>query len=52
MFPTMTFRLSYDALKRWRGERADVEYVRILPPFGDNYGVHGGQRPGPAAGGR
>ena len=29
MFPTMTFR-SYDALKRWRGERADVEYVRIL----------------------
>ena len=30
MFPTMTFRLAYDALKRWRGERADVEYVRIL----------------------
>ena len=30
MFPTMTFRLSYDALKKWRGERADVEYVRIL----------------------
>ena len=30
MFPTMAFRLSYDALKRWRGERADVEYVRIL----------------------
>ena len=30
MFPTMTFRLSYDALKRWRGEWADVEYVRIL----------------------
>ena len=28
MFPTMTFRLAYDALKRWRGERADVEYVR------------------------
>ena len=28
MFPTMTFRLAYDALKRWRGE--DVEYVRIL----------------------
>ena len=26
----MTFRLSYDALKRWRGERADVEYVPIL----------------------
>ena len=30
MFPTMTFRLAYDALKRWRGERADVEYVRML----------------------
>ena len=30
MFPTMTFRLAYDALRRWRGERADVEYVRIL----------------------
>ena len=30
MFPNMTFRLAYDALKRWRGERADVEYVRIL----------------------
>ena len=30
MFPTMTLRLAYDALKRWRGERADVEYVRIL----------------------
>ena len=30
MFPTLTFRLAYDALKRSRGERADVEYVRIL----------------------
>ncbi len=30
MFPTMTFRLAYDALREWRGERADVEYVRIL----------------------
>ena len=30
MFPTMSYRLAYDALKRWRGERADVEYVRIL----------------------
>ena len=30
MFPTMTFRLAYDALRKWRGERADVEYVRIL----------------------
>jgi hypothetical protein len=30
MFPSMTFRLAYDALRQWRGERADVEYVRIL----------------------
>ena len=30
MFPTATFRLAYDALRGWRGERADVEYVRIL----------------------
>ena len=30
MFPSMTFRLAYDALREWRGERADVEYVRIL----------------------
>ena len=30
MFPAMTFRLAYEALKGWRGERADVEYVRIL----------------------
>ena len=28
LFPTMQFRLAYDALKEWR--RADVEYVRIL----------------------
>ena len=30
LFPTQRFRLVYDALVRWRGERADVEYVRIL----------------------
>ena len=30
MFPTQRFRLAYDALCGWRGERADVEYVRIL----------------------
>jgi len=30
LFPTRTFRLTYEALSRWRGERADVEYVRIL----------------------
>ena len=27
LFPTMHFRLAYDALRQWRGERADVEYV-------------------------
>ena len=30
MFPTGTFRLAYDALREWRGERADVDHVRIL----------------------
>ncbi len=30
MFPTLVFRRAYDALCRWRKERADVEYVRIL----------------------
>ena len=30
LFPTMHFRLTYDALRQWRRERADVEYVRIL----------------------
>jgi hypothetical protein len=30
LFPTPTFREAYDALRGWRGERADVEYVRIL----------------------
>jgi hypothetical protein len=30
LFPTLTFRRAYDALRTWRGERADVEYVRIL----------------------
>jgi len=30
LFPTLVFRRGYDALRRWRGERADVEYVRIL----------------------
>ena len=30
LFPTMAFRRAYDALRRWRGERADVEYVRIV----------------------
>ncbi len=30
LFPTLTFRRAYDALQRDRGDRADVEYVRIL----------------------
>jgi hypothetical protein len=30
LFPSMTFRAAYDALIQWRGERADIEYVRIL----------------------
>lgn len=30
LFPNLVFRQAYDALKRWRGERADIEYVRIL----------------------
>ena len=30
LFPSLTFRLAYDALVGWRGERADIEYVRIL----------------------
>ena len=30
LFPTQVFRMAYEALHGWRGERADVEYVRIL----------------------
>ena len=30
LFPSLVFRHAYDGLVRWRGERADVEYVRIL----------------------
>lgn len=30
LFPCLTFRRAYDALRRFRGDRADVEYVRIL----------------------
>ena len=30
MFPTHTFRLAYDAMCGWKGESADVDYVRIL----------------------
>ena len=30
MYPSYTFRLAYDAMRGWKGERADVDYVRIL----------------------
>ena len=30
LFPTLTFRAAYDALGQTHGERADVEYVRLL----------------------
>ena len=30
MYPSHTFRLAYDAMCGWKGERADVDYVRIL----------------------
>jgi hypothetical protein len=30
LFPTLVFRRAYDALRTHRGDRADVEYVRIL----------------------
>jgi hypothetical protein len=30
LFPALTFRRAYDALVASHGERADVEYVRIL----------------------
>lgn len=30
LFPTLVFRQAYDALRAHRGDRADVEYVRVL----------------------
>lgn len=30
LFPTPAFRLAYDRLAEWRGERGDIEYVRVL----------------------
>jgi hypothetical protein len=30
LFPSVTFRRAYDALRSQRGDRADVEYVRVL----------------------
>jgi len=30
LFPSLVFRRAYDSLRRFHGERADTEYVRIL----------------------
>ena len=30
LFPSLVFRRAYDALRERRGDRADVEYVRVL----------------------
>jgi len=30
LFPSLVFRRAYDRLRELRGERADVEYVRVL----------------------
>jgi hypothetical protein len=30
LFPSLVFRRAYDALRARRGDRADVEYVRVL----------------------
>jgi hypothetical protein len=30
LFPSLSFRCAYDALRSFHGERADAEYVRIL----------------------
>jgi hypothetical protein len=30
LFPRLVFRQAYDALRRWAGERAETEYVKIL----------------------
>lgn len=30
LFPSLTFRRAYDSLRERRGDRADVEYVRVL----------------------
>ena len=30
LYPTLTYRRAYDRLRAFRGERADIEYVRIL----------------------
>ena len=39
LFNTRQFRLSYDALREWRAERADVAYVSHPAPGGGHHGV-------------
>jgi hypothetical protein len=62
LFPSLVFRRAYDALREQRGERADVEYVRILHlaaspgegeggPQGGRKG-DGGRKKGPQGGRR
>jgi len=50
LFPTETFKEAYEALSRWRGERADIEYVRILHLAASTHGVPGGAGPETAPG--
>lgn len=40
LFPSLVFRRAYDALAQARGERADVEYVRILHLAGSTMQAH------------
>jgi hypothetical protein len=40
LFPSLTFRRAYDALVDARGERADVEYVRILHLAASTFETH------------
>jgi len=39
LFPSLVFRRAYDALRSFRGDRADVEYVRVLKLAADNFEV-------------
>ncbi len=54
LYPSVTFRRAYDALVRTHGERADVEYLRILQlaaTVGETRVVDG-PGDGPRSGGR
>lgn len=37
LFPTLNFRRAYDQLKKRRGDRSDIEYVRILHLAATNF---------------